>query len=111
MGRASNYIGESGRAPAQGGPGGVPAPAAVFRPAGPREVAGALRLVLGSPAQPADETQVYDFMQFAARRGINVACTWLAERDGAVMWAVLPIVSPGRTMLILGPGGVPADSA
>lgn len=113
MGRASNYIGESGRAPAPGGSGGVaaPSPAAVFRPAAPREVAGALRLVLGSPAQPADETQVYDFMQFASRRGLNVACTWLAERGGGVVWAVLPIVSPGRTMLILGPAGAPADPA
>jgi ribosomal protein S18 acetylase RimI-like enzyme len=68
-------------------------------------------VVLGSADRPADETQVYDFMQFAARRGINVAGTWLAERDGMIAWAVLPIVSPGRTALILGPGGAPADPA
>src|SRR4051794_19419857 len=110
MGRASNYIRESGRAPdAPGGPTGISG--AAFRPAGPREVAGALQLVLGSADHLAEEAQVYDFMQFAARRGINVSGTWLADRGGTIAWAVLPIVSPGRTMLILGPGGAPADQA
>ena len=82
-----------------------------LRPAAPQEVAEALRVVLGSPAHPADEAHVADFMQFAHRRGIDVAEAWLAERAGAIAWALLPIVSPGRTMLLLTPGGVPGDPA
>ena len=101
MGRASNFI----RQPAR------PDPPAALRPASREEVAEALRLVLGSPTHPADESHVVDFMQFALRRGINVADAWLAERGGVIAWALLPIVSPGRTMLLLTPGGAPAEPA
>ena len=69
-----------------------------------------LRLILGSAGQAADDAHVADFVHFAARRGIDLAGAWLAEAGGALAWAVLPIVSPGRTMLLLGPGGAPADS-
>jgi ribosomal protein S18 acetylase RimI-like enzyme len=65
--------------------------------------------VLGGADGLADETQVFDFMQFAARRGINANDVWLADRDGTIAWALLPIVSPGRTMLILGPATGGAD--
>lgn len=75
----------------------------------PEEVAAALRLVLGSAGRPADENQVMDFVQFAFRRRISVADVWLADHGGAIAWAILPIVSPGRTMLLLGPGSAPSD--
>jgi mycothiol synthase len=73
------------------------------------EVAAALRLVLGAAGRPADENQVMDFVQFAFRRRISVSDVWLADHRGAIAWALLPIVSPGRTMLLLGPGGAPTD--
>lgn len=72
-------------------------------------MAAALRLVLGAAGRPADDNQVMDFMQFAFRRRISVSDVWLADYGGVIAWALLPIVSPGRTMLLLGPGGAPTD--
>ena len=65
---------------------------------------------LGSNGTPVDEQHVEHFVEFAAGRGIDTAQVWLAvrsaepsARDGAVIHAaLLPIVSPGRTMLLLG---------
>ncbi len=87
-----------------------PAPApVVFRPARGDEIVAGLRVVLGSHGYSADEAQVVDFMQFALRRGISLAHLWLAERtgEGTAAWAVLPVLSPGRTLLLLGPAHPP----
>jgi ribosomal protein S18 acetylase RimI-like enzyme len=84
----------------------APLPATVAcRPARRDEISVALRLVLGAGGHLADDSQVLDFMQFALRRGINLADLWLAEDAAAntLLWAVLPVLSPGRTMLLLGP--------
>ena len=85
------------------------ATAVVYRPARREEISLALRVVLGSHGHPADDAQVVDFMQFALRRGFSLADLWLAVRtaDGTVAWAVLPVVSPGRTLLMLGPSDPP----
>jgi ribosomal protein S18 acetylase RimI-like enzyme len=64
-------------------------------------------LVLGSPFGPADEAQVLDFMRFALRRGIDVTDVWVADYAGSIVWAVLPVASPGRTALLLSPGTLP----
>lgn len=66
------------------------------------EVAPALRLILGSGGYLADEAQVADFLRLAALRGIRLADLWLAEIERRMVWAVLPMVSPGRTMLMFG---------
>ena len=76
-------------------------PSVTARPAMPGELQLALRLALGSNGTPADEQHVEHFVEFAAGRGIDTSQVWLAER-GAIHSAVLPIVSPGRTMLLLG---------
>lgn len=107
MGRGSNFIRNAGPPADASGPASAPPPNVTCRPAAPDEVATALRLVLGSAGAPADDAHVFDFAQFAARRGIDVAQTWLADVGGELAWAVLPIVSPGRTMLLLGPSGAP----
>ena len=85
------------------------------------ELHAALRLILGAHGRPADDAQVLDFLQFALYRGINTEETWIAVvesaasersgRGGRVVWAVLPIVSPGRTMLLLTPGAAPPGDA
>jgi ribosomal protein S18 acetylase RimI-like enzyme len=97
------------------GVGAVPTPPAgsapVYRPAGREETVAALGFVLGTAAHPADDAHVYDFLRFAQRRGIEASAAWLADAGGSLAWAVLPIVSPGRTMLILGPVGGPAQPA
>jgi ribosomal protein S18 acetylase RimI-like enzyme len=50
----------------------------------------------------ADE-QVAGFQRFAAQRQIDLHDLWIAEAGGRIAWAVLPIPSPGRTVLLLGP--------
>ena len=80
-------------------------PSVVCRPARREEISLGLRVVLGASGHPADDAQVVDFMQFALRRGISLSDLWLAvdTSDGTLLWAVLPVVSPGRTLLLLGP--------
>jgi mycothiol synthase len=70
---------------------------------------------------PADDTQVGDFIRFAGHRGIQLAeLQLLVDRpaggaaDAAgerLLWAVLPIYNPGRTMLLLGASAVTASGA
>ncbi|HEX4125556.1 MAG TPA: GNAT family N-acetyltransferase [Tepidisphaeraceae bacterium] len=74
------------------------------------EIVAGLRVILsqgprqpGQPAPPAADTQVSGFQRFAAQRQIDLHDLWIAEKNGAVVWGALPIPSPGRTMLILGP--------
>src|SRR4051794_30425234 len=91
--------------------GGTPAPAPVYRPVAREEVAAAAGGGLGAPPHPADDAAVADFLRFAQRRGINASAAWLADAAGTLAWAVLPIVSPGRTMLLLGPAAGPTQPA
>jgi len=77
------------------------------RPAAREEIGPALALVLGSAGLPADAARVSDFADYARRRGIDLSEVWVAVSGGALAWAVLPILSPGRTMLVLGPAAAP----
>jgi ribosomal protein S18 acetylase RimI-like enzyme len=77
------------------------------RPAERREIHAALRLILGSAGRPADESAVVDFLDFALQRHIDLNALWVAVRSERPVWAMLPMVSPGRTMLLLTPGGLP----
>jgi GNAT superfamily N-acetyltransferase len=92
-----------------GSPAGSPPPVS-YRPAAPDELTAALSLVLGSASHAADATHVLEFAQFAQHRGIDLSATWVADVGGNFAWAVLPVVSPGRTMLLLGPASAPANS-
>jgi ribosomal protein S18 acetylase RimI-like enzyme len=83
----------------------------VCRPATREELTAALGVVLGTVSEPADDGHVLDFLRFAQRRGINAGGAWLAGAGGVMAWAVLPIVSPGRTMLLLTPGSGPPHPA
>jgi mycothiol synthase len=103
MGSLSNFL-RRGDAPRPVVPPSVTPPSATrYRPVVQAEVHACLRLILGSHGRGADNAQVLDFLQFAVHRHIALADLWLAERDGRIVWAVLPIVSPGRTMLLLTP--------
>ena len=62
-----------------------------------------LRLILAANGRLADPEHVNEFLRFAAQRHINVQDLWLAESNGRLLWAILPVVSPGRTMLLLAP--------
>src|SRR5262245_10324512 len=79
----------------------------ICRPAQRDEIDDALRLLLAGPNGPAGDEQVLDFLSFAVHRGVDVNAMWIATRgDGRLEWSLLPVVSPGRTMLVLSPGCV-----
>ena len=80
-----------------------PPPQVIFRKAAKQEVHTCLRLVLGSSTDLASEEQVVDFLRFAVYRGIDLSDIWLAERRGVICWAIMPVQSPGRTMVLFSP--------
>jgi ribosomal protein S18 acetylase RimI-like enzyme len=81
-----------------------PEPPAVIRPAEPAEVDAALRLVLSgqSGGGSVGDEQVQDFIAFSNERGIDLGLLWIAANgdDGQLTHAALPVISPGRTMLL-----------
>jgi ribosomal protein S18 acetylase RimI-like enzyme len=77
------------------------------RPTHDYETRVALQLILGNVEQPASEEQIVDFLRFAVYRGIRLNDLWVAEYRARIVWAVLPVVSPGRTMLLFSPTHVP----
>lgn len=80
------------------------------RPAQPNEVPDALGALLGGGGAPADPARVTEFIEFTSHRGIDMADLWLARRGGRIVWAALPIISPGKTMLVVAGGASPADA-
>ena len=115
MGRLSNFGRSVRPRPADTPPSQpAPPPQLVARPARPEELPVALRLALGTGGAPADAEHVEHFVRFAEMRGIDVRQAWVVARPVdpyapagvTVSAAVLPVISPGRTMLLLG-GGVP----
>lgn len=63
----------------------------------------AMGWVLGRPDRPANDTVVFDFLRQAYRRGIDPAGLWVATLHGQILWAILPVTSPGKTMLLFVP--------
>ena len=94
-------------------PAGVPVPRpAPCRPATAGEVVPALRLILAQGDRVADEAQAADFMRYTASRGISLAGVWVVTDPPAVrlLWAGLPMVSPGRTLLLFAATAAVADA-
>lgn len=81
-----------------------------YHPATPEQIHPGLRLVLGANGKPADGGAATEFLKFATQRGVHPEELWVAERGGHVIWATLPIASPGRTLLLLAPAGQPRQS-
>lgn len=75
----------------------------VYRTVAHGEVDDALRLILATDGKRASDEQVLDFLSFAMHRGIDLNQIRVAEEAGRLVWAVLPVLSPGRTMLLLSP--------
>jgi ribosomal protein S18 acetylase RimI-like enzyme len=74
-----------------------------YRPVAHGEVDDALRLILATDGRVASDEQVLDFLNFAMHRGMDLNQIRVAVQGGRLVWAVLPVVSPGRTMLLLSP--------
>ena len=92
-----------------GRPGAVPCE---HRPAKDGEIHEALALILGAGGPPADAARVQDFIEFASHRAIDLHDLWIARRGDRIAWAALPLISPGKTVLIFAPGSPPdADEA
>jgi len=83
--------------------------AAQIRPVHRAEVHAALQLILGSQGRPAAEEHVVDFLRYAVYRGLDLNDIWLAASAGRMVWAILPVISPGKTMLLFSPTHVPAE--
>ena len=77
------------------------------------EVVPALRLILAHDGRAADEAQAADFIRYTAARGISLTEVWVTtDRAGArLLWAALPMVSPGRTMLLFAAPAAVSDAA
>lgn len=67
------------------------------------EIDQALRLLLSGPGGLARDEQVLDFLSYAMHRHVDVNGTWIATTRGQIEWALLPVVSPGKSMLLLSP--------
>lgn len=59
-------------------------------------------MILSSDGHRPTDEQVVDFLRFVVERGVDLNDLKLAEQNGRVQWALLPVVSPGRTMLLFG---------
>jgi mycothiol synthase len=64
--------------------------------------------LLTLPGRPADRAQVAEFLRNAEVRKIDLSLIRLAERRGRLLFCLLPVISPGRTALLL---ASPAPSA
>jgi len=62
-----------------------------------------LRLLLSTGGRIADDGQIEQFVRFASQRNINLAHLWIACEGRRLVWALLPIISPGRTALLFTP--------
>ncbi|HVT90415.1 MAG TPA: GNAT family N-acetyltransferase [Tepidisphaeraceae bacterium] len=88
-------------------PGAGPGFTPVYRPVQRQEIESALRLILADGNGLASDEAVLDFLAFALQRKIDVNEIWVAIVDDHIVWALLPIISPGRTMLLFTPNRLP----
>jgi ribosomal protein S18 acetylase RimI-like enzyme len=81
-----------------------------IRPAAGDEIHAALRLILSHGNRRAGDGDVVDFLSFAVQRRIDLTSLWVAVRGSRIVFAALPVTSPGRTMLLLSPAHVPDEA-
>lgn len=77
----------------------------ICRPARREETRAALKLVLSHNGRLGTDAQVLEFLRFALQRHIDTTALWVAEQRGRLVWAILPVASPGRTVLLFMPTG------
>jgi len=89
-------------------------PALICRPVLRQEIEPSLRMILDNESGPASDEMILEFLALAVQRNIDVNQIWIATvADAAspaetILWALLPVVSPGRTMLLFTPSQLPA---
>jgi mycothiol synthase len=77
---------------------------AAIRPASDSELQPAVRLIVGNSSGHADEMQVREFLRLAHAHRQDAGGIWVAEEGGRISSALMPVVSPGKTMLLFIPG-------
>jgi ribosomal protein S18 acetylase RimI-like enzyme len=58
-------------------------------------------MILSGPGQPPSGAQVAEFIHSTPQRRIDLSAMWVAESRGKLVWAVLPVLNPGKTLLLL----------
>jgi ribosomal protein S18 acetylase RimI-like enzyme len=72
------------------------------RPVRVEEVSLALSMILGTRGVPAESSGIAEFMKYAAGRGLSLVLIWVAVKEDIMGWAALPMLSPGRTVMLRG---------
>ena len=62
-----------------------------------------MRLILAPPSGPVDEVQLAEFKMLATSQTADDQGVWVAVQSDRVISAVMPLFSPGRTMLLFTP--------
>src|ERR1700744_4652536 len=74
-----------------------------YRLAHPQEHPAAAGMILAEGRWPASAAQITEVLNPPHERAIDLSQIWVAEQRGKVLWTLLPVRSPGRTMLLLFP--------
>lgn len=74
-----------------------------IRPAHDSELQAAVRLILATAGGHPDEMQVREFLRLASAHREDAGGIWVAQQGGRLHSAVMPVVSPGKTMLLFVP--------
>jgi len=77
-----------------------------IRPAAAIERRAALAMILAPGPHPAGEREVGDFLRIAEQRRLDLGQLVLSLQNAKINWAILPILTPGRTLLLLAPNHV-----
>ncbi len=67
------------------------------------EIDPALAFILGAFGQCAPMEQVLEFREYARRHGLGFEHLWITRNERTLLWAILPVMNPGRTALLLSP--------
>lgn len=76
-----------------------------FRPARDAEIDPAIRLI-ACPSGQETQGNLKEFMRLATAHRQDAGGLWVAEQQGTILIAVLPVASPGRTMLLFVPPSI-----
>ncbi len=82
---------------------------ALIRSARPQELDPVVRMMLASHSYALQETQVQDFVRTALANRDSAGELLVAEVAGRIVSAVMPVISPGRTMLVFIPNILAAE--
>jgi ribosomal protein S18 acetylase RimI-like enzyme len=73
------------------------------------EIETAVAILLGTDPAQVPAENIHNFVSMAAERGLNLDDLWICQSNGKVLWVMLPVISPGKTMLLLSPPWLPKN--